>query len=228
MRYHYLNYDPKRYSYRLHQNQNGKLEWSSAKRQDALIVQTPFGQSAVEFMREFCDDKTNRPFSDQQQYFPVGKGVSFRFVSAVERAKNQSCSLNGKGYTYTVFSCRVRKDDDGQDVCDVYAPLIQAVNPVSCNVPRQISVTVARMARKEGFFRNPFAPVRERYQLYRVAFQARDIPPKDGDLMYQVGPFQYPILGEMYRAGSFYIRASEMPEVRSRNPGLTVIVSDKG
>ena len=226
MRYNYLKYDPKRYSYRLHQNQSGKLEWASAKRQDALIVQTPFGQSAVEFMQKFCDDDSKRPFSDQQEYFSVGNGVSFRFVSAVERSKNGCCPMNGKGYTYTVFSCHLRKEKE-QDVCDVYAPLIQAVNPVSCNVPRQISVTVAPIARKGGFFRNPFAPV-DRYQLYRVAFHARDIPPKDGDLIYRIGGFTYPVLSEMYQHGSFYVRASEQPEVASRNPGLTVIVADKG
>ena len=222
MRYRYLDYDPKHYSFNLHLNQDRKLEWSSANRQDALIVQTPFGEDAVKRMRDFCDETRDRPFPNQSEYFSVGNGMSFRYVKAVERAQNRGCSLNGQACTYTVFSCRLRTAENGKDFCDVYAPLVQPMNPVSCHVPRKIAVTVTQIPQNEGLFRNPFARAKTTLLLYRIKFADKDIPPKDGDLVYQVASFTYPILSEMYQAGSFYVRAPEKPEVKSRNPGLAV------
>ena len=224
MEYRYLKYDPQYFSFnlRLTTGEN-RLTWEGAARQDALLVQTPFEQDALDYIQQFCkrqegwEDVSRRP-----EYFPVEKGIFFRFVTAAERSRDGGCPLNGRACTYTLFSCR-KREANGAEICEVFEPLIQTMNPVVCHVPHKIPVSLTRVPERRNLFQRVFHLEGNATPVYQISFPDRDDSCEDGDLIYQVGKFVYPILHEMYQAGRFYVRSREKPVIKSRNPGLSVV-----
>ena len=232
MRYEYQNYDPQyyaqHYSHQLYFNDfKGILQWNGAPQQDALLLQMPVGRDAIAYMRALCARDEELPFPQATEYLRLEKSVSLRYVSAMERSREDGCPINGRGCTYTVFSCQLTED---RQTCRVFAPQEQAnnsMNPVSCTVKREIPVLVRRMEEERGILQRFLHPNEAKKIFYHIRFLEREEPYADGDLIYQVENLIYPVMQEMYQSGQFFVRTRERPLVQAKNEGMKVNQRDQ-
>ena len=212
MQYQYCPNDPERFATNLRREHGTRnLKWDNARGQDVLLVQTPFGSSAVEIIEDLCQRmaKTTLP---PDKYTELMPGVWVRFVTAAYKARMGGCPIHMEACTYTVFSCYTEAD-----ICSIFAPQNQAMISAYCNIPMEIHVTVAQQTRVEGLFRK--RTVSTGY--YTMAFpKGFDSGYKDGDLVYRIKDFSVPITKMMLEQGTVYIKTDIKPEVVSKNKGL--------
>jgi len=215
MQYQYCPNDPDRFATNLRREHGTRnLKWDNAKGQDVLLVQTPFGSSAVEVIEELCLRMAKTALAPDK-YTELLPGVWVRFVTAADKARMGGCPIHAEACTYTVFSCFTEGE-----TCSIYAPQNQAMISAYCNIPLEVPVTVAEQTRVEGLFKK--RTVSTGY--YTIAFpQGLDSGYKDGDLIYRIRDFAVPITRQMLEQGTVYIKTDIKPEVVSKNKGLKLI-----
>ena len=212
MQYQYCPNDPERFATNLRREHGTRnLKWDNARGQDVLLVQTPFGSSAVELMEDLCK-RMEKAALPPDKYTELLPGVWVRFVTAADKARMGGCPINAEACTYTVFSCYT----DGE-ICSIFAPQNQAMISAFCNIPMEIHVTVTQQTRVEGLFKK--RTVFTGY--YTMSFpKGFDSGYKDGDLIYRIKDFSVPITKMMLEQGTVYIKTDIKPEVVSKNKGL--------
>lgn len=190
------------------------LIWDNARGQDVLIVQTPFGKSAVLMLQELCD--ALEELDDLPEKFTeIFNGVWACHVSAADKARNKGCVLNGEASTYTVFSCW----QDG-DILNVYRPQDQAMISAFFDIPLEIHVDISKQIIVEGFIRKRevetgFYSMRFPSELVNVYM--------DGSLCYRIDDFEIPVTKEMIAQGLVYIESLEKPVMIPKTRGLKII-----
>lgn len=218
MRYQYCPNNPERYATNLRRDKGaGNLKWNSARGQDVLLVQVPFGWNAEEIIGELCQamEEENPPANRYVEALP---GVWVRFVTAAENARMNGCPIHTEASTYYIFSCFVERD-----VCSIYAPpQNQAMISASYNVPMKIHVDVqmqTQMRRTAIFHRE------EVFTGYYILTFPRDLAGsyRDGDLCCKVENMELPVTRQMLEQGVVYIKTEQKPDIYSRNKGLELI-----
>ena len=208
-------YEPSRYATNLrHDKLTNMLVWDSAPGQSVLIVQTPFGQSAVKRMTAICKSLSGMP-GLPNQYTEVAGDSWIIAVSAADKLRNKGCPLNGCASTYTVFSFSI--EDDG---CHIYEPEERVKLFVQASIPMDIRIDIAQECRKKGIgFWGKSTPT----GFYSIAF------PKelaggyvDGDLQFRVGDFMIPVTSQMLAQRTVFIKSERKPAFVSQNPGLRI------
>lgn len=216
MRYQYCPSDPARFATNLRREQ-GKpnLKWDSARGQDTLLVQTPFGAAAEGEMEELCR-LMEGPALPADRYIEVKPRVWVRLITAAEKVRLGGCPIHTEASTYTVFACHTQGE-----VCAVYAPQPdQVMISAACNVPMQAHVEVREEVRGEGLFKKRLAPTG-----YYILDFPRDLAGgyRDGDLVCRVGALEVPVTGQMLALGRAYVKSDARPELLSRNRGLELV-----
>lgn len=218
MKYQYRPPDSKHFAQGLRYSaENKKLVWDVSTGHDTLLVQTPFGQSAEKFIEAICStlSEQNLPSGMFTEIMP---DILVRLVSKGEKAREHGCSLVKEVCTYSIFACYQQ-----EDVCSVYAPMNQAMNPATYNAPKDVHIDVSPVMKKEGI--GLFRVKREVPSgYYRISFPKNiDKSYGNGFLQYQVGEFLLPITPMMLENGEVYVRSGEKPKIISTNQGLRLI-----
>lgn len=217
MKYNYCPYDQNYFATNLHLDGGTKrLVWDSARGQDVLLIQTPYGQNATERIEDICTVLENREL-EEGKFVEVLSNIWVRYITATEKARENGCVLNGGASTYSVFGVFIDKEND---VCNIYAPTNQAMISPFCDVPSEIHLDTERVERMEGLFKKKavFSG------FYRIVFPS-EMPAgyMDGDLQYIINGFSVPITREMFQTKSAYVKTSVKPEIKSVKNGLRVI-----
>lgn len=214
MRYECYPNDPDRFATNLRRdNRTKNLIWDSAKGQDAIIVQTPFGQSAVSKLDKICES-LNTMKELTNKFVEVLDGVWVCYVSATNKARNNGCVLNGEASTYTVFSCCLEGD-----VVKIYKPQDQAMISSNIDVPLEIHVDITKDTVYEGFFRKREVET----GFYCVSFPSElGNGYMDGSLSYQIDGFEIPVTKEVIMQGTVYIKTDVRPVLVPKNRGLRI------
>ena len=93
MIYKYSPNNPARFATNLRRDKTTKnLMWDNANGQDVLIVQTPFGSSAVDYIEEICHLLPNVTLLPEK-YTEELTGVWIKFVTAADKARNRGCCV---------------------------------------------------------------------------------------------------------------------------------------
>jgi hypothetical protein len=211
MRYEYCPSDLTRYATNLRKVDTGQLQWDSAPGQDVLIIQTPYGEDPTEKIDDILKTfDTAEPKHDK--FTEVMNGVWVRCVTAVEKAKQGGCPLNGEASTYTVFSYIQE-----EDVCKILAPCNQSLASASCNLSVEINIYIRQVTRRGGFLIKRETPTGFYCVTFPVWFGNGYV---DGDLCYQFDNIEIPITREMLERNKIYIKTDNMMEWKSYNKGL--------
>lgn len=190
------------------------LIWDSAKGQDVIIVQTPFGQDAEEILDDICH-ALEEVEELSNQFIEILNNVWICYVSATDKARNNGCILKGEGSTYTVFSCE--KNDEG---LKIYRSQIQAMVSPSCDIPLEIHVEIMRELITKGVIFK---------KTVETGFYLMSFPTKladnyiDGSLSYQIGEFKIPVTKEMIRQGVVYIQSNIQPIMVPKDGALKIV-----
>lgn len=210
-----LENDPDRFATNLRRdNLTQNLIWDSAKGQDVLIVQTPFGQSAVSMLDEICKSlEETEEFFDK--YVEVLNGVWVRYVTAVDKARNNGCSVNGEASTYTVLSCCKTQSE-----LSVYKPQDQQMISPFFNIPLKIHVDITKDVVYQGSFKTKAVET----GFYCIRFPA-DLSNgyMDGSLSYMIDDFEVPVTKEMIAQGTIFVESTSRPEMKPKNKGLHIV-----
>ena len=198
MIYKYSPNNPARFATNLRLDKTTKnLMWDNANGQDVLIVQTPFGSSAIDYIEEICHLLPNATLLPE------------------DKARNRGCCLNGEASTYTVFSCFTDKD-----VCEIYQPQNQAMISAFCDIPLDLHVEIETIMRTEGFFRKREIET----GFFRISFPPSFSNGYiDGDLSYQINNFEIPVTRQMLEQGTIYVYSEVRPVMISHNKGLHIV-----
>lgn len=193
---------------------SNRLIWDSAKGQDVLIVQTPFGQEAEEILSDICEALVDIELLSNH-FIEILDNVWICYVSATDKAKNNGCALHGEGSTYTVFSC---EQNDG--LLRIYRSQIQSMVSPSCDIPLEMHVEIVRDLMTKGVL---FKKTVETgfYQMIFPTKLAEDYI--DGSLSYRIGEFMVPVTKEMIRQGTVYIQSDIMPVMVPKNGALKIV-----
>ncbi len=208
--------NPARFATNLRQDKaTKKLMWDCANGQDVMIVQTPYGSSAVDRINEICEKLPNITVMPEK-YMEVITGIWVRFVSAAERARNSGCPINGEASTYTVFSCYTQNG-----TCEIYMPQSQAMISPFCNIPLDLHVVIKNETRREGsIFRKREVDTGFMSISFPNSFGAGYV---DGDLSYKIENIEIPITKEIIEHGVVYVFTEAKPVIISHNKGLRII-----
>lgn len=217
MDYIYLPYNPNRYATNLMRNQN-KLQWDSSVGQEVLIVQTPFGKKATDYIEDVCKLLSNgEKLLVPEGYTELLSGVYIKFMTAAQKAQNGGCVLNGEASTYTVFSCY---RDSEKDVCEIYSPQGNPMISPSCDIPLNVSIRVTKIKK---IVKKIFSQYEEDTGFWKISFQ-RELSNAyiDNDLLYEVENFKIPINKKMVEQGEIFIYSNSKPRIYTNNPGLHI------
>lgn len=210
-----LENDPDRFATNLRRdNLTHNLIWDNAKGQAVLIVQTPFGQSAVSMLDEICKSlEAIDELSDK--YFEVLNGVWVRYVTAADKARNNGCPVNGEASTYTVFSCCKIQSE-----LSVYKPQDQKMISSFFDIPLKIHVDISKDVVYQGFFKKRAVET----GFYCVRFPA-DLSNGyiDGSLSYIIDDFEVPVTKEMISQGTIFVKSKSRPEMKAKIKGLQIV-----
>lgn len=215
MKYIYLPTDPEHYATGLRRDiERGTLKWDNANGQDSLLVQTPFGKKATDYIEQLCK-KMPAFHIREDQYVEVLNQVWVRYYSATTKAKTNGCPLNGEACTYTVFAC-----DTLGDECRIYAPKQAAMISPSCDIPIQVKVRVLELKKTGGLFRRKEIST----GFFNIQLETDAAPETIGNgIQYSVEGLSIPITSQMCEMQSFYVKANEKPTVQALNPGIRLI-----
>ena len=215
MTYNYSPNNPSRFATNLRRDKTTKnLMWDNANGQDVLIVQTPFGSSAIDYIEEICHLLPSVTLIPDK-YTEVLTGVWIKFVTAADKARNRGCCLNGEASTYTVFSCFT-----DNDVCEIYQPQNQAMISAFCDIPFDLHVAIKSITRTEGFFRKREIETGFFGISFPLSFCNGYI---DGDLSYKINDFEIPVTRQMLEQGTVYVYSEIRPVMISHNKGLHIV-----
>ena len=207
------------YATNLRQNKSSKkLTWDSSNGADALIVQTAYGE-AVE-MGELCrglEEKIEKIEMLQGKYVRILPTVWCRYISSIEKAKSNGCTINGEPATYTVFACVFdRNTGSGK----IYESQNDGMIKPCCDIQVQFHIDVIKELEIKGLFRKHEVD---------TGFYSLNFPEvsyggyMDGDLFYCVAGLEVPITKEMFERRKVYVKTAEEPEVKSKNKGLCLL-----
>jgi hypothetical protein len=215
MNYLYCPNDPERYATNLHRDSATRnLAWDSARGQDTLLVQTPFGQDPAEQMPRVCTALADTELRSGA-FTEILPGIRGRIVTAPEKARSGGCPLNGEASTYTVFSCQT----DGEN-CRIFAPQNSAMITSCCHVPLEMHIELSPVTRREGVFKKKDVPT----GFYRMNFPSPfSASYRDGDICYRLEELEIPVTREMMEHRYAYIRADRPPILVSENRGLKLV-----
>lgn len=206
----------KMYATNLRQNKDNKnLMWDSTDGADALIVQTAYGETVG--MEELCrglEEKIKEIETLQKNYIRILPTVWCKYISSVEKAKNNGCTINGAPATYTVFAIRY---DGDVDTGKIYASPNDGMIKSCCDIQVKIHIDVQKEVKVKGFLKKHEA---------ETGFYSLNFPDlfyngyTDGDLFYSIDGFEVPITKEMFEKKTVYVKTDEQPEIKTRNKGL--------
>lgn len=220
MSYNYVESDQTHYATNLGRKSDEKaLQWDCAAGQDTLIVRSPYGCPADNYMEEICRLLSEKDVEEAKKSFvDWGKDCRIRIVTASDKNKMNGCLMNGEGCRYTVFGIHISDVDSGT----VYHSRHQAMISPDCDVPMKVKIDVSMVPEKKGFLGikkknkgNPF---------FKITFPSElAVGYVEKTLFYSVGGFEIPVTSEMIREGAIYVRSIESPRIVSKNKGLELL-----
>ena len=222
----YIPNDPAHWSTALRiDSVKGNLNWDSNNGQDAIIVKTPFGVSAIDMMREsicpaVCDDSLTR-----NAFTEVLPNVKVRLVTSVDKARQGGCPLDGRACTYTVFS--VVHDEHGN--WSIIEPSPGGPYSPALNVPYELKVLVRRVTTTTGLF------IRREVEtdFWEVVFDGEvDDAAEDLGLRYTLAGLadglEIPITAQAINAGHCFVKSGSVkPQLKSIDPGLRILLQEE-
>lgn len=215
VKYEYNPNDPKRFSTDLRYDLKTKnLIWDNASGQNVMIVQTPFGESAVSRIEEICV-ALEKIMIYPNKYIEVLSNIWIRFVTIQDKAKNNGCPLNGEASTYTVFSYEIKGN-----ITAIFAPKNQAMISSSCDIPLELHAEVKRMKKQEGFFFKREIDTGFYSITFSTGISSGYI---DGSIQYKINDFVIPVTKLMLIQGTIYIKTDVRPVLVSNNIGIKLV-----
>lgn len=216
MKYQCCPHDPEQFATNLRRDSYTRnLTWDSAKGQGVLIVQVRFGEEENLTTEELCEILNTTGYLLHDEFEDLPGGISVCFVSAVDKARNSGCRMNGEACSYMVFSilpagavCKVFCPPDNQTMIKSYV-----------RIPLQISVQI----QEETVLRGMFKKKEEKTGFFILSFPV-DLAAvyMDGSLTYRVGDLEIPITKEMIKMGTVFVLSPEWPQLSVKNPGLSL------
>lgn len=218
MRYEYVPADGVHFATGIRRDEKRNvLDWSCAKGQENLVVQTAYNVMATDIIEELLVTLSGA-VPVPHEYVEAVPGVYVRMFHA--RDLVNGCPLHGKACMYTVFATET---DESVGVCRVFAPSGE-VRPSWVRVPSDLGVAVEQLMHTVGFFKRE-----EPTGYYRVRFDnSLSGSYVDGDLRCRVGAANIPLTGRAIRQREVFIRSDVPPEIVPRNASVGVRVVDYG
>ena len=212
MKYEYGGSSPKYYATDLHMDaEHGTLQWICGRGQEVLLVRTPFGAHAEDYMEDVCREMERTPPQPGKFTKVIGQ-IAVRFVTIAEKVRQNGCPPDGNGCTYTVFPCATEGDTRR-----IFSPARHVVTSPRYDIPMTVRVTVSPLTEYRGMIRK----VETLTGYYRIFFPTDwDQTYPDGALEYRCGGFCVPITRRMFEAGEIFVKSDEEPVVVSRRAGL--------
>lgn len=219
MKYLYVPYSNQHWAMDLRKNKDNRLEWQQENRQDVLIIQTPFGETAMDHMDQICRGLEKRGRLGNA-YTEVAVNIWVRKVTAQERAIEAGCALHDEACTYTVLAY-TEDGDEGR----IYAPQLKAAGRPCCDIPLEMKVFLTRDTVVES---SGFLGLRKKEK--ETGFWIMEFPAEvagkyvNGSLQYTLDDFSIPITREMVEQGTVYIRSgNRMPRLEANSKGIRLI-----
>ena len=214
MKYEYGGSSPKYYATDLHMDtEHGTLQWVCGRGQEVLLVRTPFGTHAEDYMEDICREMERTP-PETGKFTKSGGQTAVRFVTAAERVRHSGCVPDANGCTYTVFPC-MREGS----LCRIFSPARHVVTSPRYDIPMTLHVEVFPLTEYRGMIRKVETPT----GYYRIAFSPDwDQTYPDGGLEYRCGDFRVPITRRMFEAGEIFVKSEEVPVIAPRRSGIAL------
>lgn len=215
MRCEYCPNNPERFATNLRRDLKTKnLMWDNAQGQDVIMIQTPFGENAVSRIVEICEVLEKMTVLPSK-YTEIINGIWVKFVTAVDKARNNGCALNGEASTYTVLSYVIE-----DNVLKIYEPKDSVMISSFCDIPLELHVNVEKITRMEGFFKK---------KEVETGFYSMQFPTEfrngylDGSLLYKISDFEIPVTRGIVEQGIVYIKSDISPVLISKNKGIKLV-----
>ncbi len=150
------------------------------------------------------------------------KNYAVRYVTALERVRENGCVTDGQARSYTVFAAVtegfVRK---------IYAHREKSISAPCCHVPmRVLSKTEMMTETRRLFF---FRKIKKPTGYYKLIFSGEcDNNYADGDIIYQADGLEIPVTRRLIEAGEAYIYIGDIeksgpPVFAARKDGVELI-----
>ena len=214
MKYVIYPNNPQRYATNLRYNpETKKLIWDSARGQDVLIIQTPYGTRVQAILNDLCAGLSR--LDSLPSEFTEIEGVDSVWVchvTAAEKVKNAGCHINEEAKTYTVMSYF-----NAEDVVQVFASNDQAMIHAFVDVPFEVHIDVSEEVRYEGWFRKKAVPS----GFYRLEFPTGMTEKYvSGSICCSIDGFEIPITREMMRNETVYLETNIEPILVAKSNGI--------
>lgn len=197
-------------------NNKDRLKWDTGNGGITLMLQGRFGEDIVPEIEGICkklsemDNTVKENFVSLAPEYPF---VSARLIDAQQKARQGGCVVKGEVCRYTALACKVTGEE-----CIIFEPKRR----YTVDIPAEISVTYAKVY--DRIESRVFRRAREEFAgFYEVAFENGALSAyKDGDIYYTINDINIPITNEMIKADCFYIKAEEMPSLKTKSDGFSI------
>lgn len=215
MKFQYAPYNNSFFATNLKVNK-GKLKWDTGIGGTTLILQGRFGKDVLPDMEGICrklgavDRMPETGFVSLAPEYPF---LSASLIDARQKARQGGCVIKGEVCRYTVLACRVSGEE-----CTVFEPK----RAYTVDIPAEISVTYAKVYDHTKALLS--RKVREEFAgFYEVAFETGKLSAyRDGEIYYTVNNIDIPVTKEMIQSDFFYIKAQEMPFLKTKSEGFHI------
>ena len=220
MKYEYCAPDLKYYAADLRfDSQNGVLQWISGRGQDVLMLRTPYGEDGRNIMESICPELSGTELKPGKFTELRDKKYAVRYITALERVRENGCFTDGAARSYTVFACVTEGF-----VRRVYAHRGKSISSPCCHIPMYITPRVEIMTQTRGFFRRRKTPT----GYYKFIFSGKcDSNYADGDISYRADGLEIPVTRRLMEAGEAYIYIKNIknggPEFIARKNGIELV-----
>ena len=135
--YKVVDYDLAHYASGLRLSGDTNLNWDSSNAQDVLIVEYKFGGRLD--IEELCEALNKLPpGSYLNEYTDIGNSMYVKYVSAIEKVRQNGCMLHTAGSSYAVICCS--READG--TVNLYRYIEANFSSISCDAPLKMEVAI--------------------------------------------------------------------------------------
>ena len=212
IKYEYCAPDPKHYAADLRlDSHGGVLQWVSGRGQDAFMLRTPYGEDGRNIIESLCAELSEIDLKPGKFTELRDKKYAVRYVTALERVRENGCAIDGAARSYTVFACVT--DDFTRRI---YAHRGRSISSPCRHVPMRVAHLVEPVTETRGFFRK----IKIYTGYYKIIFSGKcDSNYADGDIIYQADGLEIPVTRRLIEAGEayVYIKNQDMKDMKMKD-----------
>lgn len=218
MKFEFIPYDRNRYATNLQRAFDGNhLKWDSSPSQDVLLVKSAFEKPLSGEEENIAAALSELKSLPEGEFVKLYDNVYARYVSAREFGQNNGASITGGGARYTVFAVFLNREE-GKGL--IYESSNQVMIKNYCDIIAEATITCTRYMTVRGLFKR-----KTETDFWTVSVEDSILLGyNEGDLYYKLRNIEVPITRDMISRPEFYIRAEEVPEFGTRNPGIHLTI----